>query len=91
LELSVSCFLIASNGLQSYVLGQFDLKNDREKIELVFLAYADDIAVAVSSDPRNGRGLLVCWLYEQCWLYERSWSWWTDGLKKMVSRCQRRR
>jgi hypothetical protein len=57
LELSVSYFLIASNGLQSYVLDK--LINDSEGIELVFLANADDIAVAVSSDSRNGKGLLV--------------------------------
>jgi hypothetical protein len=45
------------NGLQSYVLD--NLINDREEIELVFLAYADEIAVAVSLDPRNERGFIV--------------------------------
>jgi hypothetical protein len=32
---------------------------DSEGIELVFLAYADDIAVAVSSESRNRRGMSV--------------------------------
>jgi hypothetical protein len=39
------------NGLQSYVLD--NLISDSEGIELVFLAYADDIAVAVSSYPQE--------------------------------------
>jgi hypothetical protein len=55
--LSVSCLLIAMNGLQSYVLD--NLTHDSEGIELVCMAYADDIAVPVSSDLKNGRGMLV--------------------------------
>jgi hypothetical protein len=55
--LSVSCFLIAMNRLQSYILD--NLTHDSKGIELVFLAYADDIAVVVSSNPSNGRGMSV--------------------------------
>jgi hypothetical protein len=35
------------------------LTHDSEGIELVFLAYADDIAVAVSSDPKNATGMSI--------------------------------
>jgi hypothetical protein len=45
------------NGLHSFILD--NLTHDSEGIELVFIAYANDIAVAVSSDPKNGRGMLV--------------------------------
>jgi hypothetical protein len=43
------------NGLQSYTLDIDNLTHDSEGNELFFLAYADDIAVALSSDPRNRR------------------------------------
>jgi hypothetical protein len=57
--------------LQSYILD--NLTHDSERIKLVSLAYADDIAVAVSSDPRIEKGTSVMRKYVELldrWLEE---------------------
>jgi len=55
--LSVTCFLISMNGLEKFVIEKINF--EFPAIEIIFLTYADDIAVAITGDPLENDGFLA--------------------------------
>jgi hypothetical protein len=55
--MAVSCFLVAINGLKKFVLNIMNL--EFPGMDIIFLTYADDIAVAITADPKRESGFVA--------------------------------